>query len=148
MGVRIPPGLPNIFNFPFKGIMVGMKKVKLKNKTRMAEGELRIPEKSQGEESNSLTPKAKEKEVPKKNRLIEKTQGGFLSTWSGKVQWIGKIKEFFREVKIELRKVTWPSRKETMAATAMVIILSVLVSFFLGLLDVGLAKLISGILKR
>jgi preprotein translocase subunit SecE len=128
--------------------MVGMKKVKLKNKTRMAEGESKAPEKSQGEETNSLTPKTREKEVPKKNRLTEKTPAGVLSTWGEKVQWIGKIKDFFREVKIELKKVTWPSRKETMAATAMVIVLSVLVSFFLGLLDVGLAKLISGILKR
>ena len=57
-----------------------------------------------------------------------------------KIQWIGQIKTFFREVRIELKKVTWPSRKETIAATAMVIILSVLVAFFLGFLDVGLSQ--------
>jgi preprotein translocase subunit SecE len=58
------------------------------------------------------------------------------------------VKEFFREVRIELKKVTWPSRKETIAATGMVIVLSILVSFFLGLLDVGLAKLVGSFLKR
>ncbi|MBI5604851.1 MAG: preprotein translocase subunit SecE [Deltaproteobacteria bacterium] len=61
---------------------------------------------------------------------------------------MGQVKDFFREVRIELKKVTWPSRKETIAATGMVIILSVIVAFFLGLLDVGLAKAVAVILKR
>jgi preprotein translocase subunit SecE len=49
---------------------------------------------------------------------------------------------------MEMKKVTWPTRKETLAATAMVIILSVLVAFFLGILDVALAKLVSTVLGR
>ncbi|HSO72169.1 MAG TPA: preprotein translocase subunit SecE [Thermodesulfobacteriota bacterium] len=57
-------------------------------------------------------------------------------------------KTFFREVRMELKKVTWPTRKETLAATAMVIILSVVVAFFLGILDVGLAKLVGSIMGR
>ncbi|OGP51425.1 MAG: preprotein translocase subunit SecE [Deltaproteobacteria bacterium RBG_13_43_22] len=61
---------------------------------------------------------------------------------------MGQVREFFREVRIELKKVTWPSRKETIAATGMVIILSVLVAFFLGLLDVGLSKAVGFLLKR
>jgi preprotein translocase subunit SecE len=65
-----------------------------------------------------------------------------------KNQWIGQVRDFFREVRIELKKVTWPSRKETIAATGMVIVLSVLVAFFLGLLDVGLSKAVAFLLKR
>ena len=68
--------------------------------------------------------------------------------WANKNQWIGQIKDFFREVQIELKKVTWPSRKETIAATSMVIILSIVVAFFLGILDIGLAKAVGLFLKR
>ncbi len=53
-----------------------------------------------------------------------------------------KATQFLREVKIELKKVTWPSRKETVASTAVVIILVMIVSSFLGLVDVGLSSLI------
>jgi preprotein translocase subunit SecE len=53
-----------------------------------------------------------------------------------------KATQFLREVKIELKKVTWPSKKETMASTAVVIILVVIVSAFLGLVDMGLSSLI------
>ena len=49
---------------------------------------------------------------------------------------------------MELKKVTWPTRKETLAATALVVVLSVLVAFFLGILDVALAKLVSSVLGR
>jgi len=57
-----------------------------------------------------------------------------------------KATQFLREVKIELKKVAWPSKKETMASTAVVIILVVIVSAFLGLVDVGLSSLIRFVL--
>jgi len=51
-------------------------------------------------------------------------------------------KQFFREVRVELKKVTWPSRKETIASTSVVLITVILVSFFLGVVDLGLSRLI------
>ncbi|MBW2020490.1 MAG: preprotein translocase subunit SecE [Deltaproteobacteria bacterium] len=60
--------------------------------------------------------------------------------------WI-KTTQFLREVKVELKKVTWPSRKETLASTAVVIILVVIISVFLGLVDVGLSSLIRFVLR-
>jgi preprotein translocase subunit SecE len=63
-----------------------------------------------------------------------------LSYWSKGVQ-------FLREVKIELKKVTWPSRKETMASTVVVIVLVMIVSAFLGLVDVGLSSLIGLVIR-
>ena len=60
--------------------------------------------------------------------------------------WV-KSTQFLREVRIELKKVTWPSRKETVASTAVVIILVVIVSAFLGLVDVGLSSLIRFVLR-
>ena len=53
---------------------------------------------------------------------------------------IQKTKQFFREVRVELKKVTWPSRKETMASTSVVIVLVVLVAVYLGLVDVILSR--------
>jgi len=57
-----------------------------------------------------------------------------------------KTTQFLREVKIELKKVTWPSKKETMASTAVVIILVIIVSAFLGVVDFGLSSLIRFVL--
>jgi preprotein translocase subunit SecE len=51
-------------------------------------------------------------------------------------------KQFFREVRVELKKVTWPSRKETIASTSVVLITVILVAFFLGVVDLGLSHLI------
>ncbi len=50
--------------------------------------------------------------------------------------------QFLREVKIELKKVTWPSRKQTMGSTAVVIVLVIIIAFFLGAIDIGLSRLI------
>ncbi|HID31069.1 MAG TPA: preprotein translocase subunit SecE [Desulfobacterales bacterium] len=60
---------------------------------------------------------------------------------------MAKATEFLREVKIELKKVTWPSRKETVASTAVVIILVIIISSFLGLVDMGLSSLIRFVLR-
>ena len=53
-----------------------------------------------------------------------------------------QAKQFFREVRVELKKVTWPSRKETIASTSVVLITVFLVAFFLGIVDLGLSRLI------
>lgn len=59
---------------------------------------------------------------------------------------IDKSMQFLREVKIELKKVTWPSRKQTMGSTVVVIVLVVIISSFLGLVDVILNSLIRVVL--
>ncbi|MDD5221558.1 MAG: preprotein translocase subunit SecE [Candidatus Paceibacterota bacterium] len=46
-----------------------------------------------------------------------------------------KIADYFVEVKNEVKKVNWPTRKETIKRTLMVIGITVLVAAFLGLLD-------------
>ena len=50
--------------------------------------------------------------------------------------------QFLREVRVELKKVTWPSRKQTIGATTVVLLLVIVVSLFLGIVDVGLASLV------
>jgi len=46
-----------------------------------------------------------------------------------------KIKKFFGEARQELRHVNWPTRKEAIRLTAVVVILSVGIAVFLGAFD-------------
>ena len=60
---------------------------------------------------------------------------------------IDKSLQFLREVKVELKKVTWPSRKQTIGSTIVVLILAMIISLFLGVVDMGLSGLIRVILN-
>ncbi len=57
-------------------------------------------------------------------------------------------KQFLREVKTELKKVTWPSRKDTLSGTVVVLVTVFIMAIFLGLVDTGLSNLIKVLLKR
>ncbi|OGP63838.1 MAG: preprotein translocase subunit SecE [Deltaproteobacteria bacterium RBG_13_53_10] len=56
-------------------------------------------------------------------------------------------KQFLREVKTELKKVTWPSRKDTLSGTAVVLVAVFIIALFLGIVDSGLSRLIKELLK-
>jgi preprotein translocase subunit SecE len=60
---------------------------------------------------------------------------------------VQKIVQFLKEVRFELKRVTWPSRKETLAGTVVVLIIVMIVAFFLGIVDIGLAELIKMVLR-
>jgi preprotein translocase subunit SecE len=60
---------------------------------------------------------------------------------------IEKSAQFLREVKVELKKVTWPSRKQTLGSTAVVIVLVMIISMFLGVVDIGLSSLFRAVLQ-
>lgn len=47
-----------------------------------------------------------------------------------------KITDFLKEVKIELKRVVWPTKKQTVRSTLAVIAVSLGVALFLGLLDI------------
>ena len=55
---------------------------------------------------------------------------------------IDKVREFFREVKIEVKKVVYPTRNELIGSTWVVIITAIVVSIFLGIVDLGLSRLV------
>ena len=55
--------------------------------------------------------------------------------------------QFLREVKIELKKVTWPSRQQTLGSTLVVIVLVMIISLFLGMVDLGLSGVIRSLFK-
>ncbi|HXN06930.1 MAG TPA: preprotein translocase subunit SecE [Nitrospiria bacterium] len=52
------------------------------------------------------------------------------------------IGEFFREVQGEMKKVTYPSKNETVGSTTVVIIFVLILGFFLASVDFILMKLI------
>ncbi len=54
--------------------------------------------------------------------------------------------DFLREVQVELKKVTWPTRKQTTGTTIVVIIFVFVVAAFLGIFDLGLSKLVQVVL--
>ena len=52
---------------------------------------------------------------------------------------------FLRDCKMELKRVKWPTRKELLATTAMVIFLVIIVAFILGVADALLVEIIEKI---
>jgi preprotein translocase subunit SecE len=59
---------------------------------------------------------------------------------------LAKANKFLQDVKVELGKVTWPVRKETVATTWIVVVIIMLISFYLGACDIVLTKLMRIIL--
>jgi len=62
---------------------------------------------------------------------------------------MAKVKEFKSYLELsrtEIRKVTWPTVQETRKTSLVVLVFVVLMAFFLGVVDLGLSKLISFIL--
>lgn len=57
------------------------------------------------------------------------------------------IREFILEVQSEFRKIVWPGKKATAGLTGFVILLVVIISLYLGSVDLLLGKLVSTILK-
>jgi preprotein translocase subunit SecE len=69
-----------------------------------------------------------------------------MGDWLQRVQnSVRQATDFFQEAWQELKKVHWPSRKETYAATLVVIIVVVLISVYLALVDLALTKAIQAI---
>ena len=55
--------------------------------------------------------------------------------------------DFFAEVWAELKKVHFPTRKETYAATVVVLVVTVLVAVFLGVVDFAVSHVVQAILS-
>ncbi len=59
---------------------------------------------------------------------------------------MNKAVQFVSQAKAELKKVTWPSRKQTLASTGVVIVIVAIMALYLGIIDLILAKLVKFIL--
>ena len=56
------------------------------------------------------------------------------------------IREFMLEVQSEFRKIVWPEKKTTTGLTGFVLVLVVVISLYLGSIDLLIGKLVSTVL--
>ena len=88
------------------------------------------------------------RELKRKSSLSQKKALTKAKAEPGKLKsLIDKGMQFLREVKVELKKVTWPTRKQTIGSTAVVLVLTMLISLFLGVVDIGLSGIIRLVFK-
>jgi preprotein translocase subunit SecE len=57
------------------------------------------------------------------------------------------IQQFFGEVRGEFARVSWPSREATLTSTGVVVFVTLVISVYLGLLDLGLSRFLQLIIK-
>jgi preprotein translocase subunit SecE len=55
---------------------------------------------------------------------------------------VTKAIQFLSEVRSEVKRVTWPTKKEAMGGTAVVLVVVFIMALFLGLVDLLLSKII------
>jgi preprotein translocase subunit SecE len=61
---------------------------------------------------------------------------------------VNKVIKFSKEVRDELKKVVWPDRPTAIRLTATVIIVSVFLAIYIGLLDFILTESIKSVIKK
>ena len=98
-------------------------------------------------------PKAAAKEGPQntgRSQVIRLKPAKPRASWTSKLppvrRYWGSTVQFVKEAWQELKKVNWPSRKETLGGTGVVMILVILISIFLGLIDLSLSRLVKTII--
>jgi len=60
---------------------------------------------------------------------------------------LAKPVNFINEVRSELRKVAWSTRKELLASTVLVITVTVIMTIFIGIVDLVLSRFLSVVFK-
>ena len=58
-----------------------------------------------------------------------------------------KISNFITEVKVEMQKVSWSTKNELIGSTTVVIVSTLLLAMFIGLVDIILSRCINLILR-
>lgn len=125
-----------------------------KKKTREEEAEAAAGEnRSNGQRPASIAGKgsvtaegAKEKKPTRMATAKKASPAGQSAILRLIDRYFGNWIQFLREVKIELSKVTWPTRKQTVGSTVVVIVFVFVIALFLGFADIGLSSIIRLIL--
>jgi len=58
---------------------------------------------------------------------------------------LNKTRSFLTDVRVELKKVTWPNRQDTLSSTAVVIVVVFIISFYLGFIDILLSRMVTAL---
>jgi len=56
--------------------------------------------------------------------------------------------KYLQDTKAELKHVSWPTQKQTIIFTALVIVISLATAVYLGVIDFGFTKLLNYIITR
>ena len=72
-------------------------------------------------------------------------QGGVLGRPTA---WWDRARTFLTEVRAEMKRVTWPGRREVYATTVVVILVSVFFGLYLWLVDLGLSTAVHWLLRQ
>ncbi len=62
--------------------------------------------------------------------------------------WVGQGRRFLLEVRTEMGRVSWPSRREVWATTIVVILTSMVFGLYLFAVDMGLSHLVNWIFTK
>ena len=79
-------------------------------------------------------------EKMKKNAETEMPSQGIMQKFQ-------ELRVFFEQAKVELKKVVWPDKQETISTSSAVLLLVVVMAFFLGIVDLVRTKIIAAILS-
>ncbi len=63
------------------------------------------------------------------------------------MEFLRRGQQFFREVLVEFRKVTWPNRPVIVNSTMVVLVVTGIGAFFLWVVDMGLARIVGVVLR-
>jgi preprotein translocase subunit SecE len=58
-----------------------------------------------------------------------------------------RVTKYLKEVRAEVRKVTWPSRQEVLRLTTIVVIVLIVMSTFMTVVDFGFSRLMQAIIS-
>jgi preprotein translocase subunit SecE len=62
--------------------------------------------------------------------------------------WFGRARRFIADVRAELGRVTWPTRREVWATTVVVIIVSILFGIYLFAVDLILSAIVAWVFRQ
>ena len=80
------------------------------------------------------------------NKIKSKKNGAVVTEEGSKFS-PRMIKSFIEEVKVEFTKIVWPDRKVTFTLTGVVVVLTIIISIYLGSVDLLLGKLLASFLQ-
>lgn len=60
---------------------------------------------------------------------------------------MNKVVKFLKEVQVELKKVVWPTREQTLRLALIVVGVSLVVGLYVGVLDYALTKIVSFVVR-
>ena len=79
--------------------------------------------------------------------MLEKDMSAPTTALGGVMGWYRDLRNFLAEVRNELKRVTWPSRKEVYATTIVVIATSIFFGVYLWGLDVLLSTIVNKVFQ-